>query len=60
MSMKPYGPAIFDAIERGDAARLRSALASAKGLHKDQGDLGKAIKSGEAALKKLATKRGKK
>ena len=61
MSMKPYGPAISDAIERGDAARLRSAIAQAKSLHKDQdGDLGKAIRSGEAALKKLAAKKGKK
>jgi hypothetical protein len=59
--MKPYGPAIFDAVERGDAARLRSALAQAKSVHKDQGgDLSKAIKSGEAALKKLGAKRGKK
>ena len=60
MSIKPYGPAIFDAIERGDAARLRSALASARTLHKGYGDLGKAIKSGEAALKKLAAKKGRK
>jgi hypothetical protein len=61
MSMKPYGPPIFDAIERGDAARLRRLLAQAKILQKEQGgDLSKAIKSGEAALKKLSMRKGRK
>jgi hypothetical protein len=56
MTMKPYGPAIFDAIERGDAARLRRIVAQAKDLHAGQGDLAKAIQKGEAALKKLSAK----
>ena len=60
MSMKPYGPAIFDAIERGDSARLRSAISAAKGVYKAHGDLAKAIKRGETALKKLSAKRGRK
>ena len=61
MSMEPYGPPIFDAIERGDAARLRRLLARAKILHEAQGgDLSKAIKAGEAALKKLSMRKGKK
>jgi hypothetical protein len=61
MSMKPYGPPIFDAIERGDVARLRRLLAQAKILQKEQGgDLSKAIKAGEAALKKLSVQKGKK
>jgi len=54
MSMRPYGPPIFDAIERGDARRLESLVNQAKQLHEKQGgDLSKAIKAGEAALKKL-------
>jgi hypothetical protein len=48
-----YGPAIYDAIERGDAARLRRLLATANATFEKQGDLGKAIKAGQAALKKL-------
>lgn len=55
MSMRPYGPPIFDAIERGDARRLESLVNQAKQLHEKQGgDLSKAIKAGEAALKKLS------
>lgn len=54
MSVRPYGPPIFDAIERGDARRLSSLVAKAKELHEQQGgDLSKAIRAGEAALKKL-------
>ena len=56
MAMKPYGPAIFDAVERGDAARLRRVLERAKSLHAEHGDLAKAIRTGEAALKKLSAK----
>jgi hypothetical protein len=53
-SVRPYGPPILDAIERGDSRRLESALNKAKELHEQQGgDLGKAIRAGEAALKKL-------
>jgi hypothetical protein len=51
-----YGPIIDDAIERGDAARLRRLIARAKKIQKDQGDLSKAIRAGEAALKKLSPK----
>jgi hypothetical protein len=48
-----YGPAIYDAIERGDAARLRRLLATADATLQKQGDLGKAIRAGKAALKTL-------
>jgi Domain of unknown function (DUF1843) len=57
MTIFAYGPAIFDAIERGDAARLRRMIAQAKRLYAKQGDLPKAIRRGEAALKKLRSKR---
>lgn len=51
----PYGVAINDAIKRGDSARLQKLVDQAKALHDKQGgDLSKAIKSGEAALKKYA------
>jgi len=49
----PYGVAIHDAIERGDSARLQRLLATARATVDKQGDLGKAIRDGEAALKKL-------
>ena len=51
---KPYGPAIADAIERGDARRLESLVKQAKALDEKQGgDLSKAIRDGKAALTKL-------
>lgn len=51
---RPYGLAISDAIERGDSRRLQKLVDQAKELHEQQGgDLGKAIRSGESALKKL-------
>ena len=53
MANLEYGPAIFDAIERGDAARLRRLLATAGATYEKVGDLGKAIRAGNAALKKL-------
>jgi hypothetical protein len=54
MAMRPYGNAINDAIERGDARKLETLVNQAKQLHEKQGgDLSKAIKSAEAALKKL-------
>ncbi|HEU4887940.1 MAG TPA: DUF1843 domain-containing protein [Thermoanaerobaculia bacterium] len=54
MAMRPYGNAISDAVERGDARRLESLVNQAKQLHEKQGgDLSKAIRAGEAALKKL-------
>lgn len=54
MSQRPYGPPIYDAIERGDTRKLTSLVNQARQLHEKQGgDLGKAIKAGEAALKKL-------
>jgi hypothetical protein len=53
-NMRPYDVAISNAIERGDARRLEAAINQAKELHEKQGgDLGAAIKKGEAALKKL-------
>lgn len=54
MTIFAYGPAISDAISRGDAARLRKLLDVARQAHSEQGgDLSKAIKAGEAALRKL-------
>jgi hypothetical protein len=51
---KPYGPAIADAIERGDARRLESLVKQAKALDEKQGgDLSKALRDGKAALAKL-------
>jgi hypothetical protein len=53
-NMRPYGPAINDAIERGDARRLESLVKQAKALDEKQGgDLSKAIRDGKAALAKL-------
>ncbi len=51
-----YAPAIYDAIEKGDAARLRRLLVTAK----KAGNLAKAIRDGDAALKKLDTSGGAK
>jgi ABC-type transporter Mla subunit MlaD len=63
-NMRPYDVAISNAIERGDARKLEAAIQQAKELHEQQGgDLSKAIKKGEAALKKLSkssTSKGKK
>jgi hypothetical protein len=52
MSQKPYGVAIHDAIARGDARRLDTLVKQARLLHEQHGDLAKAIKAGESALKK--------
>jgi len=53
-NMRPYDVAISDAIQKNDAAKLEARIAQAKQLHKEQGgDLSKAIKKGEAALKKM-------
>ncbi|HVR37969.1 MAG TPA: hypothetical protein VMU84_02670 [Thermoanaerobaculia bacterium] len=61
MSVTPYGTAINDAITRGDSGRLQKLVDQAKLLHEKQGgDLGKAIKAGEAALKKYSKAKGKK
>ncbi|HKS21466.1 MAG TPA: hypothetical protein VJZ76_01610 [Thermoanaerobaculia bacterium] len=58
MGLEPYGTAISDAIERGDAARLSRLLETAREIHAVQGvDLSKAIRAGEAALKKLKEKK---
>ena len=58
MTIFAYASAIFDAIERGDAARLRKLLDVARTAHQEQGgDLSKAIRKGEAALKKIRAKR---
>jgi len=50
----PYGAAINDAIKRQDKGAMKELLSHAKGLHQQQGDLGKAIQELEAALKKKA------
>jgi len=53
-NMRPYDVAISDAIERSDPSKLETLIQKAKELHAQQGgDLSKAIKKGEAALKKL-------
>jgi hypothetical protein len=53
-NMRPYDVAISDAIERNDARKLQALVNQAKQLHEKQGgDLSKAIRAGEAALKKL-------
>ena len=53
-NMRPYDVAISDAIQKNDAKRLEKFVQQAKELHAQQGgDLSKAIKKGEAALKKL-------
>jgi len=58
MGLEPYGTAISNAIERGDAARLSRLLETAREIHQAQGgDLSKAIRAGEAALKKLKAKK---
>ncbi len=48
----PYGAAINDAIKRQDKSAMKQLLTHARDLHQKQGDLGKAIKDLEAALKK--------
>ena len=54
-NMRPYDVAISDAIQKSDASRLAKYVQQAKELHQQQGgDLSKAIKKGEAALKKLS------
>ncbi|MCU1348829.1 MAG: hypothetical protein JWO56_1859 [Acidobacteria bacterium] len=54
MTIFAYGVAIADAVQRGDAARLRKLLDVARQAQQEQGgDLGKAIRAGESALKKL-------
>ena len=54
MTIFAYGAAISDAIRRGDAARLRKLLDVARQAHSEQGgDLSKAIKAGESALRAL-------
>ena len=46
-----YGVVINDAIKRGNAAELKGLLTRAKATRKDQGDLTKAIKNLESAIK---------
>ena len=60
-NMRPYDVAISDAIEKNDARRLEKYIQQAKDLHAQQGgDLSKAIRKGEAALKKLQKGAGSK
>ena len=47
-----YGVPVFDAIKRGNTAEMKALLAQAKKTRKDQGDLAKAIKNLESAMKK--------
>ena len=49
--IRPYGAPISDAIKRGDRTDMQRLLDQAKQIHQEQGDLGKAIKQLEAALK---------
>lgn len=54
-NMRPYDVAISDAIQKNDARKLTALVSKAKELHESYGgDLSKAIKKGEAALKKMA------
>ncbi len=46
-----YGVPINDAIKRGNLGELKGLLAQAKATKKDQGDLAKAIKNLESAIK---------
>lgn len=46
-----YGVPVSDAIKRGNVAELKSLLSQAKTTRKDQGDLAKAIKNLESAIK---------
>ncbi len=46
-----YGVPVSDAIKRGNVAELKGLLAQAKATRKDQGDLAKAIKNLETAIK---------
>jgi len=46
-----YGVPINDAIKRGNLGELKGLLVQAKATKKDQGDLAKAIKNLEAAIK---------
>jgi len=46
-----YGVPISDALKRGNKAELTALLAQAKATRKNQGDLAKAIKNLEGALK---------
>jgi hypothetical protein len=56
---RPYGPAIYDAIERGDARRLESLIKQAKALDEKQGGpLSKGIRDGQSALAKLEKAQG--
>jgi len=58
-NMRPYGPAIADAIERGDARRLEALVKQAKALDEKQGgDLSKCIRDGQTALAKLTKAQG--
>lgn len=55
----PYGVAINDAISKGDSNKLQKLVDQAKQLHEKQGgDLSKAIKAGESALKKYSKTAG--
>lgn len=47
-----YGVTIQDAIKRGNKDEMQKLLEQARHTHKEQGDLGQAIKDLESALNK--------
>ena len=53
-NIRPYGAPIRDAIKRGDRSEMQKLLEHAKQLHKEQGDLAKAVQELEAAIGKKA------
>ena len=55
-NIRPYGAPIADAMKRGDKSQMKSVLADAKKYVKAQGNLGKAIKDLETAIKKKSAK----
>lgn len=55
-NMRPYGAPIADAMKRGDKSEMKSVLADARKYVKAQGDLGKAVKDLESAIKKKSAK----
>jgi hypothetical protein len=52
MSVKVYAPAIRDAVEKGNLRQMKSLLAKAKVMVKEQGNLQSAIKRLQTAIAK--------
>jgi hypothetical protein len=57
MTIEVYGPAIRDAIRRGDLNDMLVLLRQARKTRREQGDLDQAIKRLDAAVARLAKKR---